>query len=226
MKASLLVYTFYITSTAVSVSRYNVCIKVCVSITRHGVALVCPLASILMTPGPVSAVCPPPAQLAAFLPALHIWCDFYATAFLGVQMLLGTGASSGEFTSSSTLHVSLHPSAAFIICILSPTASCCCLQLAFRILIRICGNVWSFIEPAVAGGVLMAPAGTCLLAVLSGGPNSMPRTLKQSPLLAAGVLDVLGSPQGSRFEATAQGCALAPWAVSRQWWRCENIYGS
>ena len=174
-----------------------------------------------MAPGPVSAVRPHPAQIAAFLPALHIWCDFYTAAFLGVQMLLGTGATSGEFTSSSTLHASLHPSAAFIICILSPSTSCSCLQFAFRILIRICGDVWSLIESAVARGVLMAPASTCLLAVLSGGPNIMPRTLEQSPLLAAGVVSVLGNPQGSRYEAMAPG-----WAVGRQWWGCEEIYGS
>ena len=48
----------------------------------------------------------------------------------------------------------------------------------------------------------------------------MPRTLEQSPLLAAGVVSVLGNPQGSRYEAMAPG-----WAVSRQWWGCE-IYGS
>ena len=67
----------------------------------------------------------------------------------------------------------------------------------------------------------MAPASTCLLAVLSGGPNIMPRTLEQSPLLAAGVVSVLGNPQGSRYGAMAPG-----WAVSRQWGGGENIYGS
>ena len=79
-----------------------------------------------------------------------------------------------------------YPSAACIVCILSPSASCCSLQLAVCILIGVGGDVWPLIQPALACGVVVAPAGTRLLAGLLGGPDITPRTLKQSPVLSAG----------------------------------------
>ena len=93
-----------------------------------------------------------------------------------------------------------HPSTACIVCILSPSASCCSLQLAVCILIGIGGDVWSLIEPALAGGVVVAPAGTRLLAGLLGGAHITPRTQEQSPVLSAGGAQGQGHRCGGNWQ--------------------------
>ena len=83
------------TTSTIPVSRHSIVVNIRVQETCHGHALAGPLpppikASLVMVPGPVRAVPPLPAQLAAGFPAGHLLVNLFILTTLGVHFLIGT----------------------------------------------------------------------------------------------------------------------------------------